>query len=131
MDKKTIHEIRVDSRIGKLSNQDIDDILSASFDGGITSDWCRKVEVVGDYLGEYSSEQISRGGKLKFFIYDEKERPILTLEKFLRGMELALSQGYGENWFDDEGTFDSVFCFDAIQGDIAVQFALFGEVVYS
>lgn len=131
MDKNTIHEIRVDSRIVKLSNQDIDDILSASFDGGITSDWCRKVEVVGDYLGEYASEQISRGGKLKFFIYDEKGKPILTLDKLLNGVKLALSQGYGADWFDVDGNFDTIFCFDAIQGDIVVQFALFGEVVYS
>lgn len=131
MDKNTIHEIRVDSRIVKLSNQDIDDILSASFDGGITSDWCRKVEVVGDYLGEYASEQISRGGKLKFFIYDEKGKPILTLDKLLNGVKLALSQGYGADWFDVDGNFDTSFCFDAIQGDIVVQFALFGEVVYS
>lgn len=128
---KNIHEIHFGERTGKLSNQDIDDIMSASLDGGITSDWCRKVEVVGDYLGEYASEQISRGGKLKFFIYDEKGKPILTLDKLLNGVKLALSQGYGADWFDVDGNFDTSFCFDAIQGDIVVQFALFGEVVYS
>ena len=126
----TIHEIHFGERTGKLSNHDIDDIMSASFDGGITSDWCRKVEVVGDYLGEYASEQISRGGKLKFYIYDEKEKPILTLGKLLNGVKVALSQGYGTDWFDVDGNFDTNYRFDAIQGDIVVQFALFGEVVY-
>ena len=131
MDKNAYHEIQIGSRTGKLSNQDIDDILSASFDGGITIGWCRRVEVIGDYLGEYASEQISRGGELKFYIYDEKEKPILTLDKLLNGIRLALSQGYGEDWFDENGNFDTNYCFDAIQGDIVVQIALFNEVVYS
>ena len=47
-----------------VTDQDIDDIMSAVLDGGITY-WCCRAEVVGDYLGEYASEQISRGGTLR------------------------------------------------------------------
>ena len=41
-----------------VSQEDIDDIVTIALEGGINY-WCRKAEVVGDYLGEYASEQIS------------------------------------------------------------------------
>ena len=46
-----------------LSQQDIDDIMVVALEGGINY-WCREAEVVGEYLGEYASDQISRGGSL-------------------------------------------------------------------
>ena len=56
----------------KLTQQDIDDIMVAALEGGIDY-WCFKVEVVGDYLGEYASEQISRGGMLKLYDIENGE----------------------------------------------------------
>lgn len=51
-------------RIGvTLTQQDIDDIMASALDGGICY-WCRMAEVVGEYLGEYASDQISLGGSL-------------------------------------------------------------------
>ena len=45
-----------------INQRDIDDIMSIALEGGITY-WCSYVEVVGgEYLGEYASDQISRGG---------------------------------------------------------------------
>ena len=39
----------------KLTQQDIDDIMVAALEGGITY-WCFKAEVVGDYLGQYANQ---------------------------------------------------------------------------
>ena len=65
-----------------VSDEDIDDIMSAALDGGITY-WCGKAEVVGEYLGEYASEQISHGGMLKLYDIEDDSVSELTLDKFL------------------------------------------------
>ena len=53
-----------------ISDEDIDEIMSAALAGGITY-WCGRAKVVGEYLGEYASEQISRGGVLKLYDIEE------------------------------------------------------------
>ena len=50
-----------------LTQEDIDDIMCGALEGGINY-WCNEVKVVGDYLGEYGSEQIARGGKLRLHL---------------------------------------------------------------
>ena len=75
-----------------LTQEDIDDIMCGALEGGITY-WCDEAKVVGDYLGEYGSEQIARGGKLRLhlpepFDKDETEYYELDLEKFKKGVEL-------------------------------------------
>ena len=67
--KVTRHSISVVFNFA-LSDEDIDDIMSAALDGGITY-WCCKAKVVGKYLGEYASEQIARGGVL--LLYDSSK----------------------------------------------------------
>ena len=81
MHKATKHGISVVLNF-LISNEDIDDIMSAALDGGITY-WCGKAEVVGDYLGEYASEQISRRGALKLFDLESDDVWELTFEKFM------------------------------------------------
>lgn len=61
-----------------VTQEDIDDIVATALEGGINY-WCRKAEVVGDYLGEYASEQISRGGTLK--LYDSEEDEVYELTR--------------------------------------------------
>ena len=116
-----------------LTKGDIDDIMSTALDGDITSGWAYRVEpVCGKYLGEYASEQISRGGALKFYVYDEPQRYFLDTDKLIKGVQLAMSKGYGGDWFDEDGKkFDPNLKFDSVQADIVIQFALFGDVVYS
>lgn len=63
--KTKTFEIRPQMKID-VKQQDIDDIMAAALEGGINY-WCYKAEVIGDYLGEYASDQISRGGKLKLY----------------------------------------------------------------
>ncbi len=55
-------ELNINYKV-EFDNECIDDIMATALEGGITY-WCDDAEVVGDYLGEYASEQISRGGTL-------------------------------------------------------------------
>ena len=111
-----------------VSDEDIDDIMSAALDGGITY-WCGRAEVVGEYLGEYASEQISQGGILKLYdIEDPKTVYELTLDKFLNGLRL---------WLENERAFAlteagrlDVGQIDAAAADTIIQYALFCDIVY-
>lgn len=117
----------------EVTAEDIDDILCGSLEGGSTY-WCDRVEVIEEYLGEYASEQISRGGKLKFHVIepfdeDDTEWYELDKEKFLVGLQ---------KWLDDYSDVGLVLyknkldCaeIDAGMADSIVQFALFGEEIY-
>lgn len=111
-----------------VTDEDIDDIMSATLDGGITY-WCGRAEVVGDYLGEYASDQISRGGTLRLYDLEEPETYYeLTLDKFLVGLRLWIEN---ERAFalTEEGRLD-VGEIDANAADCIIQYALFNELVY-
>lgn len=116
----------------RITDETIDDILVTSLEGG-SNYWCNSVEVIGKYLGEYASDQISRGGKLKF-IYnetDDEDEPewaeeVLTLNKFYKGLQLFLQQ-HPECIVD--GEVDSSMI-DGMYADMIIQYALFSELVY-
>ena len=109
-----------------LSQQDIDDIMAVAMEGGICY-WCRKAEVVGEYLGEYASDQISRGGALILHDAESAQTWELTLEKFLNGVKLYFEQGCHVNVEDNAiDTCD----IDANDADCIIQFALFGKLVF-
>lgn len=59
---KEYEEIKAEISV-RISTEDIDDIVTTALEGGICY-WCRRAEVKGKYLGEFASEQISRGGVL-------------------------------------------------------------------
>lgn len=111
-----------------VSDGDIDDIMSAALDGGITY-WCGRAEVIGEYLGEYASEQISRGGTLKLYDIEEPKTVYeLTLDKFLNGLRL---------WIENERAFQlteagrlDIGQIDAAAADAIIQYALFCDIVY-
>ena len=110
-----------------VSDEDIDDIMSAALDGGVTY-WCGRAEVVGEYLGEYASEQISRGGALRLHDIEGDGVFELTLDKFLVGLRL---------WIENERAFEltsagrlDVGQIDAAAADTIVQYALFNDIVY-
>lgn len=50
-----------------ITQEDVDDIMSTALDSSTLQCWCSEVNVVGRYLGEYASEQISRGGELELY----------------------------------------------------------------
>ena len=112
----------------KLTEEDIDDIMCAALEGGI-SYWCRKAEVVDEYLGEYASEQIARGGTLKLYDAEEDEVYELTLEKLLHGFEFWVIGGYDTYGAVSNGEVDTMEI-DAEKADQIVQLALFDEIIY-
>lgn len=107
-------------------NQDIDDIMCTGLEGGINY-WCDCVEVEDEYLGEFASEQISRGGTL---IFHDSEKPYqykLTLDKFLKGLETFIKERGLDAIYDlDIETID----IDADDADAIIQYALFGDIIY-
>ena len=109
-----------------LSQQDIDDIMVAALEGGINY-WCREAEVVGEMLGDYAHKQISRGGTLILHDAESSDKWELTLEKFLRGVELYFAQALSAE-LDGEDIDPTDFDADAV--DCIVQYALFGKLVF-
>ena len=112
-----------------LTEEDIDDIMCCALEGGINY-WCCEAEVVGEYLGEYGSEQISRGGKLKLHDAESDDVWELTLDKFLKGFKLWIENGRDEyGALKSYGGVDTGEI-DATCADEIVQFALFNEIVF-
>lgn len=112
----------------KVSNEDIDNIMETAMIGCVH--WCEKVVTVGNYLGKFASEQISRNGSIDFFIIEENTPVRLDKEKFCKGLAKYLSK------LDDTSTIMDGDCIDAAQidteaADLILQYALFGELVYS
>lgn len=126
MDKGKKHSVSAVINFA-VFDEDIDDIMSAALDGGITY-WCCKAEVIGEYLGEYASEQISRGGTLKLYDMEDGTVSELTLDKFLIGLRLWIEN---ERAFEltDAGRLD-VGQIDALAADTIIQYALFNDIVY-
>lgn len=123
-DKKIPVHIEMDVII---SQQDIDNLMCTALEGGINY-WCREAKVVGEFLGEYGSEQISRGGSLLLRDAETDERWELTLEKFLKGIELYIKEN-GRVMIEDFKLMDYGEL-DAGDADCIVQYALFGKLVY-
>lgn len=117
----------------EVTDVDIDDIMAGALEGGVNY-WCRKVEVVEDeYLGEFASEQISRGGSLKLYDREEDAFYILTKELFLNGLKMYLEKPHPYDI--TEGTrngyrLDTCMA-DAVVCDMIIQYALFGQQIYA
>ena len=111
-----------------VSDEDIDDIMSAALDGGVTY-WCGRAEVVGEYLGEYASEQISRGGALKLYDIEGDGVFDLTLDKFLVGLRLWIENERAFELTNDAGRLD-IGQIDAAAADLIIQYALFNDIAY-
>lgn len=112
-----------------VTPQDIDDIMVTALEGGINY-WCRKAKVVGEYLGECTSDQISRGGSLILYDAESSDHWELNLEKLLNGIQKAIEDNWYDsyNWYVD-GELDCCQI-DAEVADTIVQFALFDDIVF-
>lgn len=118
--------IKCEGITARIWDKDIDDIMDAALAGGIFY-WCEAVEVDGEYLGEYASEQISRGGTL--ILYDSEENKTYTLnkEKFIEGMKKYI-ESYGV--FINRGMNINTCDIDSEAADCIIQYALFGDVIF-
>lgn len=123
-------ELEVSFKV-RLTQEDIDDIMCAALEGGITY-WCCKAEVIGEYLGEYASEQIGRGGSLKLYDSEENEVYELTLEKFMNGLRMYFVKPTNDDFleFVDHGLRIDTCHMDANAADSVIQYAIFGDVIY-
>lgn len=122
-------EIEITRKV-KVSDQDIDDIMVCALEGGINY-WCCKCEVYGGkYLGEYASDQISRGGTLIFFDAESDNQWSMNKGDFINGLKQYLSESPDAgDILKPDGTLD-LFEVDGIVADSIVQYALFNEVVF-
>ena len=117
------------NRTVKITAEDIDDIMASALEGGINY-WCGKAEVVGEYLGEYASEQISRGGSLILHDIENDETDELTLPKFLKGIQMAIQNNYYADYDWCNGTEIDTCNVDACVADCIIQLALFDDIIY-
>lgn len=125
-----------------VTDNDIDDIVDAALEGGI-SYWCHSAELDGAKQGETLCEHVSRGGTLKLYVSDSDEPSDdseavcykLDRNELLRGIRLwykecpdsAKTATYRS---EDVLRLDSSMI-DAAVSDAIVQYALFGELVFS
>ena len=114
-----------------VSGEDIDDIMCSALEGGINY-WCGKAEVDGKYLGEYASEQISRGGTLILHDMGEGRTELLTKEKLLQGIKMYAEQPNRSDIFEviDHELHIDCGMVDAEVADAIVQYAIFSEIFY-
>ena len=112
-----------------MTNEDVDDMMESVMTG--CTYWCDRAEPVDDYLGEYASEQISKGGSLKFFPSDDV--PVeLTPENFRNGLYEWLKTCVIPKRLEQvvqDGRLNPGQI-DAEDGDTILQYALFGELIY-
>lgn len=129
-ERKDIEKMKIELEV-VITNEDIDDIMCSALEGGINY-WCCKAEVVGEYLAEYGSEQISRGGKLR--LYDSEENKVyeLTREKFMKGLRMYFIKPIPRYFLECVGhevRLDTCYA-DADVADSIIQYALFDDVIY-
>ncbi len=110
-----------------MTQQDIDDIMNTALD--YIGYWCGRAEVVSDYIGNTRThEQISRGGSLILHDAESPDKWELTLDKFLKGVELYIKEGSGV-MVEDFKLID-IGCIDGPDADCIIQYALFGKLVF-
>lgn len=100
----------------------------------VSTTGAQKQRCRGEYLGEFASDQISRGGTLLLYDVEERKYEELTKEKFLAGMKRYLEHPiYKDTIYP--GTHEGRYLLDctlidAPVSDMIIQYALFGEIVY-
>ena len=115
----------------RITDEDIDDIMVSALEGGINY-WCCRAEAVGLPLGEYASDQISRGGMLRLYDREDESAYELTKEKLVKGISMYLenpTQSDVLEVIDHELRLDTSYV-DADVSDCMVQYALFDDIIY-
>ena len=109
----------------KVTDQNIDDIMVCAMEGGINY-WCEKAEVKNYLKCDYASDVISKGGKMTLHCIEDYDKPILTKEKFIKGLEMFLKER------PDAISNGEVDCgaIDADYADMIIQYAVFDELVF-
>ncbi len=111
-----------------VTDEDVDDILTTAFEGGIGY-WCSEVNVInGDFHGaKYASHAVSKGATVRLKLHPEEagddEPNLLDAKAIRKGIRKAAEHaGKTVRAFMDNH--------DAGDADNAVQFAVFGKLIY-
>lgn len=126
----------ISEREYKYSREDIEDILSCAFEGGInywagldnsTSSWESVRKMLANKndelptLEEIAAELLLTGFRVTLYDIEDYDEWELTGEKLIEGICVAIENN------DWDGDMDTV---DGCAGDCIIQYALFGEIVY-
>lgn len=114
----------------EVSTEAIMNICNVAFEGGIDH-WCSNIlldTIPVKFKGEvdFIEEVIALGGSIKLTDKESEETYILTPDNFNSGLQLYLD----ENYTDLDIPFD-LDNLDADMADQIIQYALFGEMVFS
>lgn len=114
-----------------ITQEDIDDIMVSALEGGINY-WCDDARVEGKTLGEFASDQISRGGRLLLHDFEEEKDWVLTKEMLLQGIKRYAEQPKNSDIFEVIDHELHIDCgqVDAEVADSIIQYALFSDVIY-
>lgn len=128
-------QYRIETEKGDVivTSEDIDDIVCTALEGGVTATWCGKVDVDGEYLGEFAHEQISRGGSLFFYDIETGDKFTLTNAMFFDGLWKYINESRNVPFLvEEDGDTYSLDCseIDAEIADMIIQYAMFDEQVY-
>lgn len=112
----------------EITAENINDLLTTAFEGGINY-WCSNVEILNlprEYEADkiYASDAIAIGGELRLYDAESSDTWVLTLGKFLSGVEKTLE------WGKFASVEDMMDNHDAETADVLIQYALFNEIVF-
>lgn len=117
-----------------ISQEDIDEIMCAALEGGITY-WCYGAQSImpDEWLKEnninYLSDVTGRGGDI--VLTTEDGDYVLTLKAFLTGVQMAIDDNtVAIETINNEYRIDTCMI-DADIADVIIQYALFGKLVYA
>lgn len=131
VNKQTVNYCDIINNNIVVTNENIDDIMCTALEGGINY-WCSRAEVIGDYLGEYASDQISRGGELRLYDSVSDDKYIITRDSLLMAIENYLKEHDSDCLYFEDGKKRIDTCYiDVIGADAIIQYAIFGKIVYS
>jgi hypothetical protein len=107
-----------------VTTEMVDDILGTALDSG-SGYWTHQVSVIGRWPqgADYASDVLTKGGSLRWIEDEGRVEHTLTLTKMRKGIKQA-AEHFGQTplaFHEDH---------DDIMADVAVQFALLGEIVY-
>lgn len=122
--------IQLDGTNAVVTCEDVDAIIQRSLYGN--AHWCAKEETVGELLGIYGHEQISKGGAIRFFPYTGNSVD-LTPTLFQKGLALWIKNqeplGPIRNILINGGiNLERIYTEEA---DAIIQYALFGKQIYN
>lgn len=117
-----------------ISQEDIDEIMCAALEGGITY-WCYGAQSImpDEWMKEnninYLSDVTGRGGDI--VLTTEDGDYVLTLKAFLTGVQMAIDDNtVAIETINNEYRIDTCMI-DADIADVIIQYALFGKLVYA